>query len=267
MSKKIIYYYQTFIGLDDILNNINSKVTHIHLSSFHFGTDENNNPYLHLNDFKPDNSKFNLVWNQISEAHKRNIKIIIMLGGAGGAYTDLYSNFDLYYNMLKKFIISKKDIIDGIDLDIEEEVCLTNVIKLIKQLKKDFGEDFIITMAPVQYAMENDLPGLGGFIYKDLYNTCGKSISYFNVQCYIDYCLTTYDNIIKNGYPEDKIIMGSISSQDLNQNLNSIKQISEKYNKFSGVFNWEYFDSPPDKNHPAEWSSLMFKAINNIDNS
>ena len=58
MSKKIIYYYQTFVGLDDILNNINSKVTHIHLSSFHFGTDINNNPYLHLNDFKPDNSKY-----------------------------------------------------------------------------------------------------------------------------------------------------------------------------------------------------------------
>ena len=45
MTKRIIYYYQTFNGLKSILTH-DTKVTHIHLSSIHFGIDENNNPYF-----------------------------------------------------------------------------------------------------------------------------------------------------------------------------------------------------------------------------
>ena len=47
VNNKIILYYQTLIGLDKIYNDKNNYVTHIHLSAFHFGTDEHNNPYLH----------------------------------------------------------------------------------------------------------------------------------------------------------------------------------------------------------------------------
>ena len=94
-NKKIIYYYQTFVGLQDILNE-NNKVTHIHLSSFHFGTDNDNNPYIHLNDYSPDNYRFNKVWQDIEMADSMGIKIIIMFRGAGGAYTDLFKNFDVY---------------------------------------------------------------------------------------------------------------------------------------------------------------------------
>ena len=36
---KIIYYYQTFIGLQSILNNP-IKTTHIIVSSIHFGKDK-----------------------------------------------------------------------------------------------------------------------------------------------------------------------------------------------------------------------------------
>lgn len=44
MTKRIIYYYQTFNGLQSILTP-DTKVTPIHLSSIHFGSDEHNNPY------------------------------------------------------------------------------------------------------------------------------------------------------------------------------------------------------------------------------
>tara|TARA_Y100000591_G_scaffold298502_1_gene290361 strand:+ start:312 stop:1088 length:777 start_codon:yes stop_codon:yes gene_type:complete len=258
MGKKIIYYYQTFVGLKDILNN-DTKVTNIHLSAFHFGTDEQGNPYIHLNDFPPDSQKFNDVWEDIEKAKSLGIKIIIMLGGAGGAYTDLFSNFDVYYKFLKDFIQDKRDVIDGIDLDIEEYVELSKIENLIKLIKKDFGQDFIISMAPVQYAIETDNPGMGGFVYKTLYKSCGELIDYFNVQCYENYTLLAYENMLNNDYPKDKIIMGSISCQDINQNLETIKSIVKKYPDFLGVFNWEYFDSPP---KPGEWSQLMFNALN-----
>jgi len=256
---KIIYYYQTFIGLKDILNK-NTKVTHIHLSSIHFGTD--NIPYIHLNDNNPYDTIFDSLWTDLKEAKKLGIKIVLMVGGAGGAFQTLFSDFNTYYNLLKKLLLDKKDIIDGIDLDIEESVLLTNVESLITKINIDFGNTFIITMAPIQYSMENDEPGMGGFIYKTLYKSLGNLITYFNVQCYNDFSLNAYSTIINNGYPQEKIVIGSISSQDINTTINEIKKIKLKYPLFSGVYNWEYFDSPPNKSNPGEWSNLIFNAIN-----
>jgi len=62
---KIIYYYQTFIGLENILNQKQKIVTDIIISSIHFGLDMNNNPYIHLNDFTPDDKQFDEMWSEI----------------------------------------------------------------------------------------------------------------------------------------------------------------------------------------------------------
>jgi hypothetical protein len=258
MTNRIIYYYQTFVGLKNILNS-NNKVTHIHLSSIHFG--DSNTPYIHLNNFSPYDSKFDSVWQDLKNAKELGIKIILMVGGAGGAFQELFSNFNTNYSLLKELVLNKQDLIDGIDLDIEEEVNITDVEYLIKQLKNDFGSEFIISMAPIQYSIENDVDGMGGFVYKELYLKVGNMIDYFNVQCYNDYSIDAYSKMIKNGYPEDKIVMGSISSQDLNSNLKVITNLSQTY-KIGGVFNWEYYDSPPDTSNHGEWSQLMYNALN-----
>lgn len=264
MNKRIIYYYQTFVGLKDILTP-ETKVTHIHLSSIHFGLDNDNNHYIHLNDNPPNSKVFDSVWSDLEKAKQLGIKVILMVGGAGGAFQDLFSNYDAYYPLLKELILDKRNIIDGIDLDIEEIVSINNVENLIKTLKTDFGSNFIITMAPIQSSMQSDQPGMGGFVYKDLYNSLGSQIDYFNVQCYFDYSFEAYNQMIKNGYPEDKLVMGSISSQDITQNINTIKKIVEMYPKIGGVFNWEYYDSPTvksnyDGNH-GTWSQLMAEAL------
>ena len=55
--------------------------------------------------------------------------------------------------------------------------------------------------------MESDSPGMGGFIYKDLYNSDeGNMISWFNCQCYESFSLDTYKKIVDNGYPEDPLL-------------------------------------------------------------
>ena len=260
MTKRIIYYYQTFVGLKNILNS-NNKVTHIHLSSIHFGQTDSNTPYIHLNDCSPYDSKFDSVWEDLKAAKEHGIKIILMVGGAGGAFQELFSNFNTNYSLLRELVLNKKDLIDGIDLDIEEEVNITAVENLIKQLKNDFGNEFIISMAPIQNSIEYDVNGMGGFVYKELYTNCGHLIDYFNVQCYNDYSINAYSKMIENGYPEEKIIMGSISSQDVNSNIEVITNITHKYNKIGGVFNWEYYDSPPEPSNHGEWSQLMYNAM------
>ena len=135
--------------------------------------------------------------------------------------------------------------------------------KLIIDIDQDFGKKFIISMAPLQYSMTNNSPGMGGFIYKDLFNSDeGKRINYFNTQCYFDFSARVYNEIIANKYPSNKINMGMISGEDFNLVCNEIKKMSEKYKEeFGGVFIWEYFSSPPDgPKDPSEWS----KEIHNI---
>ena len=262
--KKIIYYYQTFCGLDDILNK-STCVTHIHVSSIHFGinnnnNNNNNNKYIHLNDNDPYDNIYDSLWYQLKLAQDLNIKLILMVGGAGGAYNTLFSDFDVYYDKLKQLIIEKN--IDGIDLDIEEFTTLENVIMLINKIKIDFGSQFIISMAPVQNSLEYDSPGMGGFIYKDLYKKIGDKIDYFNVQSYYDYSLNSYEKIINNDYPINKIIMGSISNQDFSTIIMELKKINNKYPNFAGAYNWEYYNSPPNKLNPGLWSYYINDTIN-----
>ena len=95
MVNRIIYYYQTLTSLIPILQEpIN--VTHIHLSSIHFGKNPDNSPYIHLNDYNPNDSRFNQVWDQLQLADEKGIRIVLMIGGAGGAFQDLFSDFELH---------------------------------------------------------------------------------------------------------------------------------------------------------------------------
>ena len=78
-------------------------------------------------------------------------------------------------------------------------------------------------MAPVQYALETDQSGMGGFVYKDLLNSPeGALISYFNGQFYTNYSAESYNNVINNGYPSNKVVMGMIFSQDINNNIDVV---------------------------------------------
>ena len=254
MSPKIIYYYQTLTSLKPIITS--NTVTHIHRSSIHFGTDDQKDPYLHLNNYSPYSEKFDTVWQELFMATNHNIKVMLMLGGAGGAFQDLFSNFELYYGLLYNLIQNKSNIIQGIDLDIEEEVTLEKVQMLISRIKKDFGNGFTISMAPIQSSLQNDIPGMGGFIYKDLYGSeVGKYIDYFNGQFYEDYTLESYQAVIENGYPENKVVMGMLMGQDFTQIQKELKKIYEEYGtQFGGVFFWEYYAAP------ENWS-LVCKSI------
>ena len=241
-TKKVILYYQTFTSLKPILFP-GTPVTHIHLSAIHFGIDSNKECYIHLNDHSPYDSVFNSMWNELEIAHNMGIKIVLMIGGAGSAYEQLFSDFETYYTLLYN-LIKNKPIIEGIDLDIEEEISLDNIVSLIKRVRNDFNSKFLISTAPIQSSIESDVPGMGGFIYKKLLETEeGKTINYINGQFYGDYSLEAYDMVVKNGYKPQMVVMGMLSGQ---QYVDELKLVVEKYGKnFGGVFIWEYFDIQP----------------------
>ena len=62
------------------------------------------------------------------------------------------------------------------------------------------------------------------FIYKDLYKSDeGKMIDYFNGQFYFDFSSESFNQVVENGYPSEKIVIGMISSQDFNNAKKEIK--------------------------------------------
>lgn len=261
---RIIYYYQTFIGLRQLLEQKPICVTHIIISSIHFGY-KDNKPYIHLNDNNPDDPIFDELWSDIKIADNLGIKIILMIGGAGLAYQKLFSNFNIFYNMLKNEIL-KRPYISGVDLDVEEITKIEYIQLLIDQIDKDFGKDFIITMAPIASSLQFDDPGLGGFSYKKLLKSNqGGRINWFNCQFYNCYNLNSYIEAILNGYSPDKVVFGMISSnfnkETFPQACSIIKSVKSKYSDFGGVFNWEYYNSPPDIKNPYIWSLKIKSSI------
>lgn len=256
-SKRIIYYYQTFNTIQPIIKTLSP--THIHLASIHFGLDKNQQPYIHLNDYPPDHKTFNNVWNELREITSKGIKVVLMVGGAGGAFTNLFKDFDTYYTLLYNTVKKYNDVITGIDLDIEEPVSLDNCRKLISRIDKDFDKNFLITMAPLGSSLASNNQGMGGFIYKDLYNTPeGKRINYFNGQFYGDFNEDMYNNCVNNNYPSEKVVIGMLNNPDdeFKPYEDVIKSLFEKYDdKFGGVFIWEYFNAiPGGLKNPEVWS-------------
>lgn len=262
MNHRIIFYYQTFSTLKPILIK-DTVVTHIHVSSIHFGIDGNNQPYIHLNDYPPNHPKFTEVWNQLEEASKLGIKIVLMIGGAGKAFSCLFSNFDIYYKLLKD-VVAQYPFISGFDLDVEECVPINNIKKLISQINIDYGNKFIISMAPVAFALEQDTPGLGGFNYKELYNSLeGQRINYFNTQFYYDFDEQSYQLVINNGYPPSKIVLGMTSNIDVNKSKTIVHNLCQQYSNFGGVYDWEYFDAGSNK--PYQWALTMSQQMESIE--
>ena len=150
-----------------------------------------------------------------------------MIGRENGIST-LFSDFEIYYNLLKSIINKNKNIIDGIDLDVDENIKYTNIKKLICFIKLDFGIDFIITMNTTQCALQKNIIGIDAFSYKKLYTDIGHLIDYFNCKFYDNYNEESYNKVIDDGYDSNKIVMGGISCNYTSNNLKVIQLLSKK---------------------------------------
>ena len=260
---KAIFYYQTFYDSNNNFISIKpviyegSPITHIHLASIHFGFNKDSSRYIHLNNKTPDNQYFYKVWEDIKFAKSQGIKIIAMIGGAGGGFSTLFRDYKDFYPILRDFL-KEYSIIDGVDLDIEESCKLDDIKSLINSIVNDFGKDYVISTAPVSGSLINNIPGMGGFCYKDLLKSPeGNYIDYINCQAYYGFNKNTLDEIVKNGYNSEQIVMGMIAGEDYQSEL---KSLYDSYkNKLGGIFVWEYYDALPS---PIEWCKYIQDVYN-----
>lgn len=203
-----------------------------------------------------------------------------MLGGAGkGSFTRLDLDeitFEAYYRPLRDLVRERG--LDGLDLDVEEPMSLAGIIRLIDRLKSDFGDGFIITLAPVAAALMSERPehNLSGFSYEALEVMRGKQIGWYNTQFYCgwgDMSKTDgYDFMVRRGFPAEKIVVGMVTNPGNGSGWVPFEILQEvlitlkaRYPGFGGVMGWEYFNSlPGDRARPWEWAAFMTKNVRSI---
>ncbi|KXS95712.1 hypothetical protein AC578_10771 [Pseudocercospora eumusae] len=242
----------------------NTQVTHIYLAAVHI----NSNPGdITLNDNNPNDTIWDTVWSEAAQLQQAGVKVMMMMGGAApGSYPRLCSGEDGavinedYYIPLRDTL--KYHNVDGLDLDIEEQVAYTCPLALLQRLNSDFGSNFILTMAPVASELQPSGYGLGGFSYKTLDSQAtssskpnGKLVNWFNAQFYNGWGdasnPTGYNAIINNGYTPSRVVLGLLDNPNdggsgwygLDIYKTNIATLKANYPDFGCVTGWEYWDA------------------------
>ncbi|KAF2123254.1 kinase-like domain-containing protein [Lophiotrema nucula] len=244
---RLVVYAQTFHdsagnyhSLLPLLTN-NTGVTHVIIAAIHLNEGPGN---ITLNDHPPSDARFSTLWGEVKWLQGSGIKVLGMLGGAAkGTYERLTGPESAvsYYRPLHDLITTYK--LDGLDLDIEEQVPIHTATRLISRLRNDFGPLFLITMAPVATAMLPDpnvppherpprpmlmsgptpnplwrtMPHLSGFSYPELEcSVFGQEIAWYNTQFYCGWgdasSTQWYDMIISAGWKPEKIVLGVVTN-------------------------------------------------------
>ncbi|OTB07221.1 glycoside hydrolase family 18 protein [Hypoxylon sp. CI-4A] len=242
-------------------------VTHVLVAAIHIQDDAT----IHLNDYPPDNELFDQVWSDAAQLQAAGVTVMGMLGGAAaGSYRRLDGSdedFEKFYAPLHDMIGTYN--LQGLDLDVEESFSLDGVLRLVDRLKADFGDSFIISLAPVASALTEGGGNLSGFSYFDLEAQRGSSVAFYNAQFYNGWgsgaSTSGYESVIDDGFAADKVVLGLVTDSsdgsgyvDLATQATVLQQLIAEYPSFGGVAGWEYFNSQPGgQDNPAEWATTI----------
>ncbi|KAI2615489.1 glycoside hydrolase family 18 protein [Hypoxylon sp. NC1633] len=275
---RVVIYYQTtqlnnsateHVSLLPLINSAPEiSVTHVLVAAIHIMDGDGG---IHLNDFPPDNPIFDQVWSDTAQLQAAGVTVMGMVGGAAaGSFERLDGDdaqFETYYKPLHDMIGTYN--LQGLDLDVEESMSLNGVIRLIDRLKADFGDGFIISLAPVASALTEGGGNLSGFNYFDLEAQRGSSISFYNGQFYYGWgnagSASDYESILDDGFPAAKVVMGMVTNPsngggyiDLDSEAPVLQELTSENPTFGGVAGWEYFNSLPGGNAaPWQWAAWM----------
>ncbi|KAH9935145.1 endo-beta-N-acetylglucosaminidase [Epithele typhae] len=260
VANRVVLYYQTQYSHGNSGTYVSplpliGYVTHLLLAAFHLNMGHVGPDIVHLNDFQPSDP-----WGR----HE---------GAAPGTYACLTDDlFDTYYPALKEVITTYN--LDGMDLDVEEYVSSETIARIITTLKADFGDEFLITLAPVASAL-TESGNLSGFDYITLEQTLGDKIDFYNAQFYSGFGTffpeTQYEAIINydQGIDPARVTATVLTSPNdgygyvsTDNVVQSIENLMEKYGTgWGGVGGWEYFNALPDSSQPWKWAVTMKEAM------
>ncbi|CAA7262541.1 unnamed protein product [Cyclocybe aegerita] len=272
---RIVTYYQTHHGSDGkpisvlpLITQPGIAITYVILAAIYINADPLK---ITLNNHHPSHPRFQTLWDELQVLQASGVKVMGMLGGAAkGSYQRLDGSdeqFEQYYCPVRDMVRDRA--LDGLDLDVEEEMSLGGIIRLIDRLRSDFGKDFIITLAPVAMSLLDFTKNLSGFDYEALEVMRGRDIAWYNTQFYCGWgdCSNSfmYDLMIGKGWPPEKIVVGLVTNPangggfvPWNPLSAVLTTLRGQCGNFGGVMGWEYFNSlPGGKERPWEWARQM----------
>ena len=272
--RRVICYHQTlrpdsgqYVSMLPLVENY-TGITHVIIAAFHL----NDTPgHITLNDDPPDSPTYDPLWAEVPLMKESGVQIMGMLGGAApGTFRKLdgdQEQFELYYRPLLA-VIRRHDL-DGIDLDVEEPMSLSGIIRLIDRLKLDLGAGFTITLAPVAAALLV-MGNLSGFDYRELEAARASKISWYNTQFYNGWGPADdprmYVAMIAQGWSPNRVVYGLLTNPEngsrgyvpLDRMGIILALLIEQFPNFGGVMGWEYFNSlPGGRERPWQWAAIM----------
>ncbi|KAH8589405.1 glycoside hydrolase superfamily [Bisporella sp. PMI_857] len=284
---RLVMYAQTFLTKDDKpvsllpLLSHQTLVTHIILASIHL---HDYPGVIKLNDEAFDSAIYFTLWEDVRYLQKAGVKVMGLLGGAaGGTYNRLSGSeteFYTFYHPLARLI--KEYSLDGLDIDIEEDVDISVPLRLMNALYRDFGPDFIITLTPLASALSSKTgQNPSGFSYFDLDSLATvpgsetNLISWYNTMFYGEYPRgpPTYDTVIEAGWDPSRVVMVVLDNSENGPpngfqriaNLQvTIKGMRRAFPHFGGVAGWEYHNagaSDADEMQPWQWVHMVGEAL------
>ena len=279
---RVVIYHQThfrngqFVSALPLITEAEEtvSVTHLIIAAIHVNQNPNE---ITLNDDPPNAAQYDQLWEEVAIFQDVGVSVLGLLGGAArGSFQRLDGSdaeFETYYSPLAKLIRERG--LDGLDLDVEEEMTLQGIIRLIDRLKADFGSEFIITLAPVATALQGR-QHLSGFDYEALEVMRGQSISFYNCQFYNGWgrleSFVDFDAILQQGWKPEKVVPGVLTNPNLGNGYIDFERLKltvaamkQYYPGWGGIFGWEFFNSQPgDESKPWEWAEQMGQIVRTL---
>lgn len=284
-----VQYVQTFtdsngnwFNLTDLVTQ-NTGLTHLILASLHL----DNPTEIHLNDNDIESAYWDPLWPMVSSLQDAGVKVMLMMGGAAqGSYARLQNDvsvslsmprsalaltnqFDTYYPIIRSILQNHN--LDGFDMDVEENVSESVLLRLAQQLDADMGTDFILTAAPVALSMSNsgNLDNVSWSALDQVATSSarpnGKLFNWYNTQFYDGWgnagSTSSYDTVINAGWDPSRVVLGVLTAanaggawEPLSVLSSTIASLKAKYANFGGVSGWEYgLAGESDSDTPVQW--------------
>lgn len=272
-TPRVVVYHQfhghgsTFVPLAPMIDSGN--LTHLIVAAVHIEEDST----IVLNDHPHDDPYHDQLWSEVAMVQERGVPVMVMVGGwAPGTMCKLDGDeFDIHYPALRDFLREHK--LQGIDIDVEQDMSLEGVITLMDALRADFGSEFAIILAPVASAMWGGA-NLSGFDYEELYRQRGDEIDWVQIQFYSGFgsMEDTRDvqRVIDRGvYPVDKLVLGMSAHPedangyvDIDRQCATLTEIAMAHPTIGGADIWEYFRAlPGGEAAPWEWIDRVHAAL------
>ncbi|KAA8647594.1 hypothetical protein EYZ11_004943 [Aspergillus tanneri] len=273
-SPRVVCYHQTILPSGEYVSMLPlvqrpTGVTHVILAAFHLNDDPDR---LTLNDDPPDHRMYDTLWTEVPQLQAQGVRVLGMLGGAApGSFRRLdgsLETFERYYRPLLATV--RRHGLDGLDLDVEEEMSLEGIIRLIDRLQADLGDGFLITLAPVAAALLG-LGNLSGFDYRALEQQRAGKIAWYNAQFYNGWGdPRLYVAIVAQGWSPSRVVLGLLTNPgNGSQGYIPVEMLGPmlghlvvQFPTFGGVMGWEYFNAQPGgRSKPWQWAAMMMLSM------